>query len=122
MVSRTAALPVAPIGDRTEPGGTGSADRLDQFFETACDRTPSAVALAGPAGPARLGAELADFLQERGVTVLYASRRCWRPFRTTSRGSAASSWAVRHAPAHPSNGGADRDGGCSIRTDPPKRP
>ncbi|MCT2543054.1 amino acid adenylation domain-containing protein [Streptomyces atratus] len=45
MVSRTAALPVAPIGDRTEPGGTGSADRLNQFFETACDRTPSAVAL-----------------------------------------------------------------------------
>lgn len=45
MASRTAALPVAPIGDRTEPGGTGSADRLNQFFETACDRTPSAIAL-----------------------------------------------------------------------------
>ncbi|MFF8418586.1 Pls/PosA family non-ribosomal peptide synthetase [Streptomyces sp. NPDC015680] len=45
MVSRTAALPVAPIGDRTEPEGTGSADRLNRFFETACDRTPSAVAL-----------------------------------------------------------------------------
>ncbi|MGW1408280.1 Pls/PosA family non-ribosomal peptide synthetase [Streptomyces sp. NPDC002403] len=45
MVSRTVVLPGMPIGDRTEPRRTGSADRLNHFFESACDRTPSAIAL-----------------------------------------------------------------------------
>ncbi|MFB7216009.1 AMP-binding protein [Streptomyces sp. NPDC056255] len=45
MASRTAALSVAPTGDRAGPRRTGSAERLNQFFEAACDRTPSAVAL-----------------------------------------------------------------------------
>ncbi|GGV88264.1 hypothetical protein GCM10015535_39190 [Streptomyces gelaticus] len=45
MVSHTVALPGTAIGDRTEPWRTGSADRLNDFFEAACDRTPSATAL-----------------------------------------------------------------------------
>ncbi|MFD7620401.1 Pls/PosA family non-ribosomal peptide synthetase [Streptomyces sp. NPDC059802] len=45
MVSRTAALPDVLIGDWTESRRTGDADRLNQFFEGACDRTPAAIAL-----------------------------------------------------------------------------
>ncbi|MER5611175.1 Pls/PosA family non-ribosomal peptide synthetase [Streptomyces sp. NPDC002215] len=45
MASRTAALSVAPTGHRAGPRRTGSAEGLNRFFEAACDRTPSAVAL-----------------------------------------------------------------------------
>ncbi|WP_329192126.1 Pls/PosA family non-ribosomal peptide synthetase [Streptomyces sp. NBC_01435] len=45
MASRTTALRVPPAGDRTGPERTTGADRLNQFFEAACDRTPSAIAL-----------------------------------------------------------------------------
>ncbi|GAA2447461.1 non-ribosomal peptide synthetase [Streptomyces pulveraceus] len=45
MASRTTTLRVPPVGDRTGPERTTGADRLNQFFEAACDRTPSAIAL-----------------------------------------------------------------------------
>ncbi|MFL4901925.1 Pls/PosA family non-ribosomal peptide synthetase [Streptomyces sp. MMS24-I2-30] len=45
MVSHTAALPVVPDPSRTVTEAPGTADRLSRFFEDACDRTPSALAL-----------------------------------------------------------------------------
>ncbi|MFB6715096.1 Pls/PosA family non-ribosomal peptide synthetase [Streptomyces sp. NPDC056358] len=52
MASHTAAPPVVPTGDRTTSGTAGTVGGLNRFFEDACDRTPSAVALE--CGPRRL--------------------------------------------------------------------
>ncbi|MFB7112071.1 Pls/PosA family non-ribosomal peptide synthetase [Streptomyces sp. NPDC056291] len=46
MVSRTAAPPVSPHRGRAAPVTGGTGDRLNRFFDDACDRTPSAPALA----------------------------------------------------------------------------
>lgn len=45
MAPRTVALPVDPARGRTAPGAVDTTGRLHCFFEDACDRTPSAVAL-----------------------------------------------------------------------------
>ncbi|MGW3497332.1 Pls/PosA family non-ribosomal peptide synthetase [Streptomyces sp. NPDC001020] len=45
MASHTAAGPVVPSEGHLGPTTTDTADRLHRFFESACDRTPSAVAL-----------------------------------------------------------------------------
>ncbi|MFF4763636.1 Pls/PosA family non-ribosomal peptide synthetase [Streptomyces sp. NPDC001292] len=45
MVSHTTAPPVTPRRGRTAPGTGGTGDRLNRFFDDACDRTPSAPAL-----------------------------------------------------------------------------
>ncbi|MER6985180.1 AMP-binding protein, partial [Streptomyces carpinensis] len=45
MGTRTAAPPVSPRRGSTAPGTAGTGDRLNRFFDDACDRTPAAPAL-----------------------------------------------------------------------------
>ncbi|MGV9246166.1 Pls/PosA family non-ribosomal peptide synthetase [Streptomyces sp. NPDC003710] len=55
--------------DRVYQGMTISFDfSIEEIWPT---WTAGATLVAGPAGPGRLGADLADFLEEHGVTVLY---------------------------------------------------